>query len=485
MKSKMYSVHPNDEAGAAEITLEQIDTLADGINSNLNNLLEANKIILRSVVADNILGRAHECIISNVNTEYDLVFNTDVEDEDYDEEKAKTATKIIKKFNEIIDLNSLIRDAVDLAWLEGNYVLCLRTNDDGGAIVDHYPLSIAYPSDYKINGNPVIEFDVNILKDRLSKTYKRTKKRKAIYFENIKKEIQENFPPAVYDAFTANEQYARLDANYTGCIKVGNNGRKFGVSPFFRCLKPLVVLSNIEAADVSSSKTRSKKIIFQKLRKELMGSEGLKKGFAEQAHAHQQAAQALKTNFCLYTAPAYVESLEYVTDNTPTCDPDTVNLYNSKLLTSLGIGFSDNNISNFTVAKISVEQMLRTINSITEQLEAVLERFYKTILNENGIEPKYAPKLNIIDSEQLDYSLRKEMATFIYGTLNCSLETTLKMVGIDIEDEKKKRQKENDNNIDKIFYARQTAYTTSGESGRPPTSEDEAKQEQDKEYNNG
>ena len=104
MKTKIYSVHPSDETGATEITLEQIDTLADGINSNLTNLLEANKIILRSVVADNILGRAHECIISNVNTEYDLVHYIDTVDEDYDEDIAKDAMRIVKKFNDIISV---------------------------------------------------------------------------------------------------------------------------------------------------------------------------------------------------------------------------------------------------------------------------------------------------------------------------------------------------------------------------------------------
>ena len=38
-----------------------------------------------------------------------------------------------------------------------------------GYAVDFLPLDIAYPSGYKFNGDPILEFDVNALKTKLPK----------------------------------------------------------------------------------------------------------------------------------------------------------------------------------------------------------------------------------------------------------------------------------------------------------------------------
>lgn len=483
--SREVAAYVTDPTDNNTLTLETISQLAQGLNSNYDNLMQVNRIILREVIADGILGRAFECIYSNINDEYRLVFGDD--QEELDEDTHKRIKEIIESFNEAVDLKSLIKDAVSVTYLEGNYPMYLRLKKDSAAI-DHIPLSIAYPSEYNINRDPIVELNVSALSERLKKTYPKTKKqKKAIYFENIGKEIQGAYPDEVYRAYINKENVVKLNYDYSGCIRIGNNGRRLGVSPFFRCLKPLVVLSNIQAADVASSKSRSRKIIFQKLRKELMGEQGKYKGLSEQKLAHSEAAAALKTNFSLYTAPAYVENLEYVTDKTDTSEPELLEQYNSRLFTALGIGFADTNVANYSVANISISQLLKTINSISRQLERIIERFYQTILKEKGIEPKFAPHIQIIDSEQLDYDLRKDLAQFVYSTLNASLETALKFVGLDIEDEKRKRQKENDEGVDEIFFPRATSYTVSsgesGDVGRPSSSDDTEKQTEDKDYN--
>ena len=501
-KQRQYSVITKEKATHNELTLDVIYELAVGIHSDLNKLLKLNNYILEYVTIDAYMGRAYECIYANINTNYKLNYPAPAEGDDIEVfERVKAETE---NFCQFIGIKDLIRDTIAGTFLEGNYSTYLRLEKTGNnitsAVIDHYPLDICYPSDYYIDKDSILEFNIQTLRDRLSKTYvKSRKEKKAVYFERLQKEVEANYPPEVYKAFSNNENIARLNDHYTGFMKVNDMDRKFGVSPFFKALKALVVLDNIEKADVADSKARSKKIIFQKLRKELLGPNGERKGIAEMEYAHVQAVAAINTNFCLYTAPPFVESLEYVVDkSTNDNTSDSVKIYTSKLLTALGISFADSELSSYSTANISVEQLMRTINSISEQLEKILHKYFQVYLEELGLPKELAPTIEIIDSEMMDWNLRKEFASFAYSTLNVSRDTVFKLVGLDVEDEKQKRINESQENLDEIFLPRMTAFnrskdgltddlvvTPSGEEtqkGRPATSDDPAKQAFDEEY---
>ena len=84
------------------------------------------------------------------------------------------------------------------------------------------------------------------------KTYKKTKKsKKALYFKDALDEINANYPPEVAEAFKNGEDFTSLDKLRTGFMKINDMDRKFGVSPLFKALKALIVLDNIENADVA------------------------------------------------------------------------------------------------------------------------------------------------------------------------------------------------------------------------------------------
>ena len=494
---KQISVFTQDDTTSDVLTFDRILELARDIQSNLSNLLTANVIIRQQVLVDSLLGHTFECIVSNVNTDYTLNY-PDIEklpDKDdsgrkINEETFNEAKRIIEQFNDDIDISEIIRDAISIAYLEGNYPMILRIKN-GRGIIDHYPLTLAYPSDYEVNRDSVLEFNIRELRTRLRKTYSKNKKNKPIYFEDMEREVAANYPNEVLKAYRDNEQKITLDPDYTGCIKINDMGRKFGVSPFFKCLRSLIILNNIEAADVAASKARSKKILYQKLRKELMGTNGNFKGFAEQAHAHEAAVNALNTNFGLYTSPAYVEDLSWVTDNSSSTDEKTIATYNSKMLTALGVGFVDTNVANYSVANISVDQLMRVIDSIGKQAERVLNKFYVVLLRNNQVSTLLAPKIKIAKSEQLSWELRKEFSSYLYTTLNGSLKTAMELVGLDVDEEKQRRSEENERNFKEIFEPRPTSYTTSGDSddgsgenvGRPKDSDNKEKQESDENYN--
>lgn len=493
-RTRTYSVITSETSSNNALTIDKINSLAVNINSDLAKVNEANAYILQATLTDAYMGRAYECIYSNVNT---LIKNIYPEQNENDSSEVFEEVKsAINEFNKCINIDKFVRDAVAGTVLEGNYNTYLRLteyqNDIVSVAIDHYPLPLCYQSDYYINGENLLEFDIQQLRSRLQKTYPKSRKeRKAVYFENLEKEVEANYPSEICNAFRNKEQIVRLDPTKTYCVKINNMGKKFGVSPFFKALKPLVILRNIENADVADSKARSKKIIFQKLRKELLGEYGQRKGFVEMEYAHAAAAEALQTNFCLYTAPAFVENLSYVVDESTNDNTvNTVKTYTSRLLTALGISFADSELSSFSAANISVDQLMRTINSISEQVEQLLHKYYKVYLEQLGLPRELAPTVKIIDSEMMDWNLRKDFAKFAYDTLNISRDTAFKLVGLDVDDEKTKRQSENEKGYDSVFTPRQNAYntnvtnTTDTEStaGRTPSSDDLAKQKFDQTY---
>ena len=489
--TKLYSVYPTDDSNADDLSLSDIEDLAVGLQSNLSNILKVNKWIRKYIIIDDIIGKTQEAIETNVNTNYKLSYN------DFSTKKKikqlNAAKQMIEKFNKQIRLKHLIKEVIPLVHAEGNYVACLRWDSNQEVyLVDHYPLGIAIVSDYTYGGKPIILIDMSELKSRLRKTYLKDKKNKALFVENEEKEIKENFPDEVYQAYKNNESYAKLNVKCAKIIRVNNLGRKYGVSPILRALKSALMLQTYENGDYINTKAKSKKIIFQKMRKETMGKDYQLSGIKHTIKAHTDLMSAWKNKTVVYTAIPQVEDLSYVEPSVEDTNADKINTYRSKIMTTLGIGFADSNISNFSVANISLDQLMKTINSISEQLEECLEDWYEVLFENEGVDKEFIPEIQILDSEIMDMELRKELAKLLYTTFNGSAETSLGLLGINAVDEKAKRQSENEEGYDKIFTARQTAFTTSNDNsnntddnnGRPQSNEDEDKQNYDNQRNN-
>ena len=241
--------------------------------------------------------------------------------------------------------------------------------EKGSYVVDHYPLKVIEVSDYECNGEPFLLCDIKELEKRLRKTYKKTKKGKNLFFEDMGDEIKKNYPYEVYKAYIEKENYAKLNIDYSGIIRVNSLGRKYGLTPIFKALKSAIVLETFEKTDTINAKAKAKKIIFQKLRKEVMGNEYQNFGFEEMAYAHESFMSAWKNDTVVYTGAAFVESIEYVEPKSENIDINQINYYLNKMMTSLGIGFLNNDKQTFTVANISISQLMRIINKIGEQLE--------------------------------------------------------------------------------------------------------------------
>lgn len=485
-KMNLYSTYPSEDSASDNLTLDRLSELADGIHGSLDNVLELNRYIRRYLVTDDIIGKVYEAIESNVNTNYRLSFG-DYAAQRNKMKKLDNAKRVVAEFNRQINLRQIIRESIPIAYAEGNCILCLRCENDH-YVVDRYPLGIAYVSDYMYGGKPIICIDMKELENRLQKTYEKDKKKKAIFTKNIEEDIKLNYPSEVYNAYKNKESICRLDVEYTSIIRIGNIGRKYGVSPIGRALKSALLLENYESSDFSNAKAKSKKIIHQIMRKETMGDNYRQKGFDVTVKAHNDLVQAFKNKTVLYTSIPQVETIKYIEPQTEETNADKINVYRSKIMTTLGIGFADPENANFSISKISLDQLMKTINSISEQLEVIIEGWYRKLFEKEGIDLEYIPKIQILDAEAMSLDVKKDIVELIFSKLNGSYQTAYEFLGLSYEDEKQRRMAENDSSVDEVFKPHASQYTSNGNNsangdnnaGRPPSSENTDKQSRDK-----
>jgi hypothetical protein len=207
------------------------------------------------------------------------------------------------------------------------------------------------------------------------------------------------------------------------------------------------------------------------------------------AFAHQQLCKAWTQNIVLYTGTGAVENVSVVDTRSAMVDINTINNYRNRLMMTLGVNFLNTESGQtVTTANISINQLIYLINSISEQIEEILEVWYRLVLTEQKIDPEYAPSIRIIDSEMMETKLRIDLAKMLYTTFNCSRETAFDMAGLDLADETAKRKRENAEGLTDIFTPYPIAYTSGNNDdtgGRKPNDEKNDKQDYDTEYNKG
>ena len=487
-ENKIYSTVLNSGAQAPTVTLDTLSQIAQGAQNDIAKVQQANQIIAQYVNIDEAIGMVATTIAANVNTDMRLSYR------DFGTQKKKSnlllrAKALIEDFNKQINVRSFIRDAIVNSWLEGNYICAIR-NRDTNWVLDRYPLGIAQLSPYTENGRPVVQINMDELRTALNKTILKNKKGKALYFENTLKEIEASFGEEILQAYKDKEQYCRLPTDHTGVVRVNNFGRLYGLSPIFRALPSALALENLRNADMTLASSKTKTIIHQKMRDKCLDKDSKVRQYEAMAYAHKNLMKAWKQQTVVVTTPPDIESIEYITPKSEEVSTDKHDAYTRKVLSSLGVQFlSGTDDISTTVAKLSFTVLLNQINAIGEQVERVLENFYCTVLKANGIDATYVPTVRIIDSEMLDADTRRDLAQMLLGTFASSRQTAFEILGIDLTDEKARREQENADKLSEVFTPYQTSYTTTNDAspGRNMSDDpvDETKQQEDHERNSG
>ena len=492
-----YSVVLNEESSsgtAKTTTLDDIDDLAFNAQSDISKIQKINALVRQASNEDDIIGKVHEAVESNLNSNVRISFDT--LPSDYDEGIKLEAESEIERFHKEINVNDIVTIAITTTYDEGNCIQYLRSKKSKGIyhhVVDRYPLGVALISDYSMNTIPYVLIDTSELTNRLQKTMLKSKKNKPLFFKNTAEEIKNNYPKEVTKAYTSKEKYAILDVQRTGVNRFGNMNRKYGISPVFKALKPKIMLDTFDKTDNVNAKAKAKKIIAQYLKKEGLGQRGEKKGLEDMAYAHDCLVQAFKNKTVLYTPPGSVEKIEYVEPKVEMTNTETITQYRSRVTSALGISFlNTDGKQTVSTANISIKQLMKTINKIAERQEKILQRWYEVVLSEAGIPIEYCPTPHILDSEMLEFEIKKDLVEFLFSKLNCSYQTAYEFLGMDFDNEVVRRKSEKENGYDLILTPHPTSYNTSGSdeigAGRPMggTNEgndvNEKKQEYDKNY---
>ena len=471
---RQYSVKFNEDSSSTsnEITLDDIKELALNAQNDISKIRKINILVRQAETEDDIIGKVHETIESNLNANVKLSF--DELPADYDIEIKNKVEGLIKRFHKEVNINDVMTTAITSTYDEGNCIQYLRSKKNGNIyhhVIDKYPLGVALISDYSLNGIPYVLINTSELSNRLQKTTLKNKKNKPLFFANISEEIKNNYPKEVIDAYIAKEKYAKLDIRRTGVNRFGNMGRTYGVSPVFKALKPKIMLDTFDKSDSTNSKVKAKKIITQIMRKETMGNTYEKKGLEDMAYAHSCLMAAWANPTVVYTPPPCVEKVEYVEPKIELTNESTVKQCRSRVTSAFGISFlSTDGQQTVSTANISIKQLMRTINKIAERQEIILQRWYEVILEEAGIPIEYCPTPKILDAELLEFSMKKDLSEFLYSKLNCSFKTAYEILDMSYEEEKTRRKKEKNDGIDDIFTPHATSFNSSGDinsNGRP------------------
>lgn len=481
-----YSTYLNEStSNTCDVTVEDLKKLSKNAQNDLDKILKINSLVRQETNSDDIIGKVYESIVANLNTDIRISF--DDLPKNYKKKTKNEVEKLIKRFHYETNLEYILSSSIPTVYTEGNCIKYLRTKNNH-YVIDTYPLGVAIISDYNLNGIPYVLIDIRELTNRLQKTTIKGKKNKPLFFNNLSEEIKNNYPEEVYNAYVNREHYAKLDITRTGVNRFCNMNRKYGLTPIFKALKPNLMLDTFDKADKINTKAKSKKIIHQVLRKELLGSEGNKKALEEMAYAHNNLMQAFKNPTVLYTSPAFVEKIVYVEPKVENTNIESVNQYRSRVTSALGISFlNTDGKQTVSTANISIDQLMKTINKIVEQEEVILKRWYSIILQENDIPLEYCPTPHILDAELLEFEMRKDLSELLYSKFNCSFETAYSLVGIDVRDEVERRKQEKELGYEEILTVHPTSYNSSGNTdntgGRPKDSINMQKQDYDIDYN--
>lgn len=488
----------NDNSTSSAISQDDIDNYATAPQADKQKTMEIINLIRQYKNKDDLIGLVVEAIENNVNARYRLHWR-DARHKGVDKKANEEVKKAIIEFNEKIHLPQLIRESTAATYQDGNYIMCLRSSGktpSGSDIlpdytVDTYPIGVAEISQYTVGGDPYVLIDMNTLKSQIRKSYTKTKKNKALFYDNETKEIEATFPKEVVEAYKNGERYAKLDIKYTGVERINHDKLQYGLSPIFRAFTPMTMLEYCRKADRMALQTRSKKVLAQYLNKEILGPNWNADTYKQQAYAHKTLLAAWANGIVLVTPPATVREIAYVEPKAELTNIEVTNDYRNQIMSTLGISFlADGNSKSLTIANLSVKQLMKNINKITKQLEIILHKWYKVVLQEAGMDPALAPTITVIDAEMLEMDLRMDLADTLFSKFNASYETVFELIGYNVEDEKAKREIENDEGYDKIFVPRQTVYTNGGGNddggdGRPADKDsvDPDKQADDKQRN--
>lgn len=453
-------------------TQEELSELAKNTQFDLQKTLKVNGLVKYFNNLDELIGKTVEITENNVNTNYTNEYECLKHIQKKKEQTAilNQVRPVIDKFNNQIEIEKMIKNNASTTFLEGNYIYYLQGDATNGYSIWNIPLGVAEITPMMIDGDNMVAINMLEFISRLQKNiikYYDIKVNSRKMKQSIINELM-NYPPEILEAYKEKKRFAILNPERVGLSRINNLKGLYGLTPIFKALKSQLMLETFDKVDRLNLIAKSKKIYHQILRKEVLGAD-LKntKHAKEIAYAHTLLVEAMSNDTVIVTSPGYVEKIEILEPKTKETDPDTVLSYRNRVFEALGISFlSNSSKSSFNTTTINYEELLKTANKITSQLEPVINKFYKVVCKDNNIDMKYAPTISIESTQFLDTETKFKLIELLYSKIGCSYQTVFEKLGMDYSTECSRREEENKNHIDEeIFYPHCTSFTVSGKEG--------------------
>ncbi|MGL5646837.1 MAG: hypothetical protein ACRDDY_03215, partial [Clostridium sp.] len=448
----------------------ELENLAKNPQNDVKKIIKINGLVQYYINKDDLIGKVIEIIENNINTKYTIEF-PDIPTGKAKKKKKQNAETVINKFNEGVDIKELIIKNVILTYTEGNYIPYLRGDINNGYSIESYPLGLIEVSNYKIDGEPVVIMDIETLKKNLRNRdiFKGLKSNKLFSIpSNVEDEIKKTYPEEIYEAYKVGDKYAILNPERVGVSRINNLRGLYGLTPMFKTLPSQLMLETCDKVDRKNIIAKSKKIYHQKLRKEVLGKELDKVRHPNEiAYAHSTLMNAMTKDQVIVTTPGYVEEICILEPKTETTKPEVIIGYRNRVLNALGIGFvSNESKSSYNSISVNVDELLKTINKITAQIEKTINKYYKVICVENGIEIGYAPKIKVQPTQYINPDNLNKLVDLLYSKIGVSYKTAFNMLGIDYQTEIQNRIDENEYvydgktvDLDEVFAPHGNSYT--------------------------
>ena len=116
--------------------------MALNAQNDLSKILKINSLVRQASNEDDIIGKVHESVESNLNSNVRLSF--DELPKNYDKDLKQKAECEIKRFHKEVNINDVMTNAITSTYDEGTCIMYLRSKHYKGIyhhVIDKYPFT--------------------------------------------------------------------------------------------------------------------------------------------------------------------------------------------------------------------------------------------------------------------------------------------------------------------------------------------------------
>jgi hypothetical protein len=186
------------------------------------------------------------------------------------------------------------------------------------------------------------------------------------------------------------------------------------------------------------------------------------------------------------TVPYFVD-MNWIEPDSNVFGVDKFEQVDKDLLSALGVSLTlirGEGGGNYSEGVISIAGLIKSIESLRQNLPDIVKGWYKQELKKNGLSENYAPDVELPEIE-IDKSTRIELTKWMFQNAGMPYEVMYKEMGYDYTSVKLVRKEENSEKVEDIFKLREQPFQGGADpkNGRPTLDDSERKTDKNKSNN--